>query len=674
LLAQKGERNMGARACWASAVLAACVMSWPARCGEDPGAAVSVSAARVRVANGIDAGPALNASPPPTRARAGTSIELSVKAERGNIEIVRAWVNRVSALTDGNGQDLRPAPDPDRLRYFDGLLFPMPEQSESDRTRLTVEGERSPSAGSALVRAEGSVTALVGVDPTEARQEGFRLEKGQKIEAGPVSLEVTDVRVAERARQPARIIVTDLEHLADDLDGILGFDQPSTLIEGPSEPAPLPPGALAGTGTRTTTVTFTGRGRVDDLAGVEFLHADGQQVETVGRSVQSHVEAGGARTFTLGVTLAETLEQADLVVRYWDHVEEVEAPFSVEVSLPPGIAGEGDARERAAPQGARDFRFVAELRPRPGTRMSVPCGLAFRSVALHVPYAYVLDRGGTLYVYRIPEQGWAIEMEPLAVLPDAGDGMVNRTLGDVLLCSRGGGLDVYSLETPEEPARRGSFGPGTRLRSAAMAVSKDHLFMICRSAIVTYDVSTPAEPELMNVLRVGGRNTAGTVVGDYLYLGTVRADGEPGIAVLDVSDPAAPTEVGAVSTRQAVWHLFGTRGSRLLASLDADSLRSFGRDPHGNSALFSLVAPARPELVAEIPDSGGRAAVLWPVDGQDYYVCNGAVFLVGENGLTMLPTARPTGSNLDGFAYHCDACGSWAAVATDSAVTVMGLR
>lgn len=65
------------------------------------------------------------------------------------------------------------------------------------------------------------------------------------------------------------------------------------------------------------------------------------------------------------------------------------------------------------------------------------------------------------------------------------------------------------------------------------------------------DVANPAEP-----VRVGGHDTSGTasgvaVSGRYAYV----ADGETGLEVIDVSNPVNPVRLGGYVTREAALHL-----------------------------------------------------------------------------------------------------------------------
>jgi hypothetical protein len=297
-----------------------------------------------------------------------------------------------------------------------------------------------------------------------------------------------------------------------------------------------------------------------------------------------------------------------------------------------------------------------------------PIGLGVRAVALRMPYAYLLNQDGTLFVYRIPDRGWSRDREPMAMAPEAGDGSDIAVLGETLYCTRGESLEAYSLADPARPAHLGRFGPKESRGDGAIVASGDRLYLVCPGAVVSYDVSS--------VARTTRDACAGAIVGGRLYVGAAGEHGgaSPGIAVFDISEPDRPTEVAFLPTETTVWRLSGTGGGRLLAGLAAPDGRGVRVGPQGSLALFSLAAPDLPELLMQVPSAGGRSAVLLSTDEGEYCVCDGTLFLVNEDGLTALPSPLPYSIAAGDFPYRGAAAGRCAAVATDGPVSVVELR
>ena len=143
--------------------------------------------------------------------------------------------------------------------------------------------------------------------------------------------------------------------------------------------------------------------------------------------------------------------------------------------------------------------------------------------------------------------------------------------------------------------------------------------------------------------------------------------------------PAA--QVRAEGVGKDPYHLFALSSNRLLASLAADSLRHSGPSVHGNAALFDISEPSRPRLLYEQRDAGGRASSVLPTPAGEYFVCNGAVFSVGDDKLETAATFSELrrlgrfmslrGSTLDGAPYHGDSDGLYAALAMDHVAIVI---
>ena len=342
-----------------------------------------------------------------------------------------------------------------------------------------------------------------------------------------------------------------------------------------------------------------------------------------------------------------------------------------------GISGIG--RGEVAPKADPQFEVVASLILPDKDRFSG--NHAFRSAVIKFPWVYVLDREGSLYVFRIPEGALPLETEATTVVKDVGDGNDLKVIDQTLLCTRNGSLDAYSLKVPENPKHLGQVGPADKKAypSQTLVCDGKRAFLVGRDAILAYDLSAPAQPKNLSVLKTDRYGWTGCAADRYLYVAEINVErgGREGIAVYDVADPRDIKEVGFTPTRRATYHLFSLPGNRLLASQDGDSLFhvAWGNTVYGNSALFSLAKPTQPALLKEFANSGGRTAALLSMENQQFLVCDGALFAIGAEDLKKCFSFSSDGSTLDGVPYHGDSSGSYASLAMDNrAVVVRRLR
>ncbi len=495
--------KLGAR--WAVAVLIVCAGAAPSLGAEDLGDAVTVNAIDARV---LETG-----LPWAPWSGGACSVSLQVSANKSGARVLAARLSRVARMADDTGRDLWPVPGLMSLADAPPVSV---GQGAVGLTGMHASGEqvwglRAPAEGARTVRAVGTVTVLLGIGTEQTRVAGVRLERGQRITAGDVSLEIAAPRDGGSAQAVAK---GDLEDLPDNVDWVLGLDEPSVLYEdtfppgeaesGSDKPeggsltigslsassfiaAPSPPGA--GHAVRGgVNLRLRAHREMPDLAGLDFYDAKGKKVEAQLTNQQSmwtgRDDEPMQKLVIIDMHLSREIDVADVVVRRWRRVEVVEVPFTVDVPLDQGVAG----AEHWTPH---EPHTVAELLP-PKKEQDAPSSAPpFQSATLRMPYAYVLDAVGTLHVYRLPERGWATGLRPVFTVPNAGDGIDLEAVGDALLCSRAGALEVYTLEDPARPAHVGRVGPQEAQQSADIATDGQRFYLVCRHAIVAYDVSTP---------------------------------------------------------------------------------------------------------------------------------------------------------------------------------------
>lgn len=311
-----------------------------------------------------------------------------------------------------------------------------------------------------------------------------------------------------------------------------------------------------------------------------------------------------------------------------------------------------------------------------------PGNHAFRSVALRFPWTYVLDRKGTLYIFRIPKpqqvgMGRVPELQPTKTIDKVGDGNDLCALESVLLFTQHGALRVYSLEDPGTPQYVGQFGPARNVyHSQTIVLDGKRAFLVGRNAIVTYALSDPLKPDHLTTYRGKVNAWTGCVSGEYLYVGgSDHKQQRVGISVFNVRDRNRLQYVGFVPTTKTPYHVFALPGKRLLASLDADTRFRFyfgaGGAVHGKSALLTIKEPTAPRLLEEIGGSGGRTSIVMSFADKQFFACNGNVFSIGAESLTPQFPFFPHGSTLDGLPYHGDTDDKYAAIAMDSVTMVL---
>ncbi len=325
---------------------------------------------------------------------------------------------------------------------------------------------------------------------------------------------------------------------------------------------------------------------------------------------------------------------------------------------------------RAALDRLPEPRIVTRLRP----AGEEPVGLnrPLRAAALRWPYVYVMDREGTLYVFRVPAEHTRKAVHPVRTIKDAGDGLDVKVFGDRLLCTGRRGLEVYSLKDPEAPCHLGRFGP--ELGRAVTIVRAEPLaFVLSDRGVCAFDLRGDGAPRFLDRTPCAGWPWTGCVAGPYLYVGLVEEDpgDRKGIAVFDRSDPRALREVGFVRMEDSPYDLFAGPDSRLVASLDGNRW-DLGWGTNGHAQLFSLANPRQPAPLDRVSRAGGRATVL-TAGHRPFLLCAGDAWRLDERGLSRRTPLDAGGGLTDGLPYHGDCTGDVAVLAVGNAAVVVRL-
>src|SRR5262249_43354763 len=322
---------------------------------------------------------------------------------------------------------------------------------------------------------------------------------------------------------------------------------------------------------------------------------------------------------------------------------------------------------------ARDF--VAEnkepfsifsLRPA-GQKVQNP--VPARAAAFHLPYAYVLDRGGDLWTFRLPEKDEekpGLEVQELDHLSHAGDGNALMVMGDTLLCSSSGSLAVFSLQDPAKPRRIAVVAPGAPGQSQAIIQQRNRVMLVGPGYLAVFDAAKPAQPRSLGITRPARYQWNGCAVGDRLYLAetripNVQPQSRNGISVIGVADPNNPKELAFVETPAGTYHLLPVGKDRLVALMDT------------TAQLFSLANPVKPAPLGQPVVTAARTGARLSSQGQSYLVTGSEVFRIEEKELVRIGASRPSG-NADGLPYHGCSLGEYAAIPTDQSTVVLRVK
>jgi hypothetical protein len=339
----------------------------------------------------------------------------------------------------------------------------------------------------------------------------------------------------------------------------------------------------------------------------------------------------------------------------------------------------------ASDQVAPAFEVIA--------RLGVPDQSKFRqyqsvrSVVLQLPHAFVLHRTGELAIYVVsgstrcdekipPARFDPEEIGPCRVISDVGDGNDLKIVNDVLICTRSGQLEVYSLKDPGQPRHVARVGPEKKGRLSSSLVLHDKLgFVLAKDGILAYDLSAAAAPRFLGMTDTDGHGSlwAGCGLDHYLYIGGTSSDGI-GITIYDIFDPTHLKNVGFVATTRKPWHLFALPDKRLVECEDSDARIRFGTGIYGHAALYDLKDPTRPRRISERNQAGGRVAALLKLRDRWFLVCDGGVLGIEKDGFKNVYSYSSAGTTLDGLPYHGDSAGGCAALALDRVTVIIGPR
>jgi hypothetical protein len=159
-----------------------------------------------------------------------------------------------------------------------------------------------------------------------------------------------------------------------------------------------------------------------------------------------------------------------------------------------------------------------------------------RNSAIGGNYLYVAESSAGLRILDISTASAPFEIG-YCYLPGPASGVA---LGDhfAYLSAGMGGLCIVDVADPNMPMMVGS---NSEFEAAAgLAVSGNYAYVLCDYTVKIADISQPTSPTLLGQIGFSGYAQGIAVSGNYAYVVCEDA----GFWIVDVSNPAQPTEVG----------------------------------------------------------------------------------------------------------------------------------
>lgn len=319
-------------------------------------------------------------------------------------------------------------------------------------------------------------------------------------------------------------------------------------------------------------------------------------------------------------------------------------------------------------------------------------GIEAADIAVNGSYAYVVYYG-TLSVVDI-----SVPTDPQFRSTQSVGGGADGVAANgsyLYVAAEGGGLKVYDLADPEDPAYLGMAWVAEN-GANDVAVSGSYAFVAHGGfGLQVFDVSSPTTPSV-----VGSCATAGSAC-DVVLSGSLAfvAVDDGGLQVIDISSPASPTTVrtidrsdhaiGVAVDGRTAFLADSVNGLQLIGRWLPDTPELVGLSDYapnaedvvvdGNLAfvvdttsytgglkIIDTSQPADPQPVGYYTSIGARDVVMF-----DHYV----ILSVGSYGLKIIDVTEPTNPTLVGslpaasYVYDVDVAGPYAYIA-DGAVGV----
>jgi hypothetical protein len=262
----------------------------------------------------------------------------------------------------------------------------------------------------------------------------------------------------------------------------------------------------------------------------------------------------------------------------------------------------------------------------------------------------------------------AVPPVPAALPPDIirqfdlagsyGGSIAAVALGDTLVATgQGGALTLLRREPDNTLSALGRLPLSDLVQDIALNGTLAYV-ALGESGIAIADISAPAAPRLLGSLPLVGAALSVQVVGSTAYVATAGLGG--GLHVLDVSDPAAPRPLGNLPLSGG-----SASGVRVVGSV------AYVTVGFGGLRIVDVSIPAAPVLLGEL-DTPGRARAL-AAAGTFVYIADDSA---GLRSIDVSDPAAPTeagSASLSGEARAITLNGQTAAVATSAGLWLVDL-
>ena len=179
------------------------------------------------------------------------------------------------------------------------------------------------------------------------------------------------------------------------------------------------------------------------------------------------------------------------------------------------------------------------------------------------------------------------------------------------------GIKSIDVSDPSQPHLAGSLSTGFKNLDVTVVDGFAYL-ALDRSGIAIVDVSHPAVPAVLSEFRTSGYPSGVDVIGDVAYVAN-----SDGLKTIDVSDPFAPEGIHGISTPGRSYYV------------DVVSHIAYVADGESGLRLIDVFDPAAPQELGSLVPAAGRFVCVKVVD-QIAYVTN------LDRGLWIIDVANPT--------------------------------
>jgi hypothetical protein len=172
-------------------------------------------------------------------------------------------------------------------------------------------------------------------------------------------------------------------------------------------------------------------------------------------------------------------------------------------------------------------------------------------------------------LYLMPEECWPIGFD--------------CSNGCAFIAARFHGLRVVEVSSPGAAEEIGCYQP-SHGPAFGVAASRDFAYVSTQSDsenLVIYDVSDPSRPTEVKSLTFEGRPKWISVFGNHLYVPGVVANSFPGVSVLDISNPAEPSEA-------AFWPLPQRNSAGVPMSVERYGNYAFVATAYGGVQIYEV--------------------------------------------------------------------------------------